>query len=132
MPDGYTFNPRTPSGNLRKYPVDFSRVPMLGNAGEKINRYLYGVELTPVVEKHTEGQDAPGSGIGPGILGAARSSRKLAGKLFNKVIGRAGGPGDELLPNELPNGQLLTPEEMAARLKPLPDPKILPMWAADP
>jgi hypothetical protein len=132
MSDSYTFTPSKPGANLQAYPLDFSKVAILGNAGAKLNRYIYGHELSPVVPSKTEGQLAPGAGIGPGILGAARSSRKLAGKLFNGFLSEAGGRGDELLPNELPNGHILTPEELAARQRPLPEPVILPMWAADP
>lgn len=132
MPDGYTFRPGTPSGNLRAYPLDFSKVAMFGNAGEKLNRLIYGHELSPTVGDKSEGSLAPGAGVGPGILTAVRSTRKLAGKLFKGAMGEAGGRGDELAPNELPNGHILTPEELAAREGKLPSPKILPMWNADP
>lgn len=132
MGEEYTISPSSPNGNLRAYPLDFSKVAMLGNAGAKINALLYGHELSPVAEDQSAGGDSPTSGIGPGIIGATRSTRKFAGKVFNASMGRAGGPGDELLPHELPNGQILSDEEWARHVGKQPIPQILPMHTADP
>ncbi len=115
----------------RRPPLDFEKVPMLGNAGRKLNDLIYGRILSPYVTTKEEGELAPGSGVRPGLLFALRSRRSLTEKLL-KMFPEAGHSSDELLRNQLPNGQILTDEELARRFLPLPEPEVLPLWNADP
>jgi hypothetical protein len=53
-------------------------------------------------------------------------------KFLTSGIHTANPAGAELLRYQLPNGRIVTPEELAALVRGLPEPHVLPMWAADP
>ncbi len=115
-----------------QYPFgDFSQIKILGNAGRTLNQLVYERILSPYVTTKDEGQLAPGGGVRPGLLFAIRSTPGLARKLFLDS-GEVNPSAAELLRNQLPNGQVLTAEELAALVRGLPDPRVLPMWNADP
>lgn len=117
---------------VSKYPLDFSKVPILGNAGQKLNVLVYEIVLDPTVSERTPGQDAPGGQVKITTPLAARNPRKLAMKILQASMGTAGGPGDELGPYELPDGRVLTPEQWAQRGGENAQAQVQPMWLADP
>lgn len=119
------------SGRRVDLPVDFSKAPILGNAGRKINDVLYGQILSPYVTTKDEGALAPGGGLRPTDVFKIRNPRSLAQRLL-LMMSEANPSAAELRRNELPNGQLLTDEELAARVRGLPEPFVLPMWRSDP
>ncbi len=129
MPD-FTVGGR--KGNTRANPpFDFEKIPLLGNAGRKINDVVYDRILSPYVVPKSEGSNAPGANIKPGILLALRNPRSLLEKIFLN-LNEANPSAAELLRNQLPSGEILSDAELARRLGQQPEPQILPMWAADP
>lgn len=129
MPD-FIVGAERPS-DRKDLPFDFSKIYLLGNAGRKINRFVYDEILSPYVTTHEEGQNAPGAGVKPQDLTKLRSKRGLLEVLltnFNQVNPSSA----ELQPGQLPNGQYPTAEELAAREGKIPPPKVKPMWDADP
>lgn len=115
-----------------QYPLDFSKAPILGNAGAKINAFLYGDLLDPTVADRPPGANAPGGEIKITTPLAVRNPRKLLTKVLRAGIGEAGGTGDELLPYQLPDGRILTPEQWAARIGRQAEVGMPAMWLSDP
>ena len=135
MDNPYVFGgppPKTaPTEQQSKYPLDFSKVPLLGNAGSKLNRLVYEVILSPYVGDKSEGSLAPGAGFKPQDLLKVRNPRKLIQKIILQT-GEANPSSAELKLGELPNGQMVTEEELERRAGRLPPPEVLEMWNADP
>lgn len=107
---------------------DFEKIALLGNAGKKINRVVdeflspYVNDPEPPIERQVVGT----------VIKIPSLEFRAVRKFLTSGIHPANPSSAELLRYQLPSGRIVTPEELAALVRGLPEPHVLPMWAADP
>lgn len=123
----FSISPSTPSNTPS---FRFAKIPILGNAGAKIDALL-DAALSPYVAPGATPQTAPVGKVSPFIVNTARSSSALLRTLFlnlNEV-----NPSSAELPAPPPDQRVLTQlHRMWPDLFPLPEPQLIPVWTADP
>lgn len=126
----YKVQPKTES-EIYHNVVFFQKMPILGFAGKKIDRVLGAVIPSPFVEDPkvpvpVEKKVGEIIGIAPTIEFKAALDFMLGGARF-------GNPASaDLLPGEDPLGATQAEIQRQRKAGLVPEPRVLPMWTADP